>query len=356
MSQNDMSIANADGATVRADMNSAFQALASSNSGASAPSTTYAYQLWADTATGLLKQRNAANSAWVTLGTLASTGLNLAPFMADGRLTLATATPVTTSDQTAKTTLYYTPYTGNKLALYDGSIWLPYTFSELSIAVPATTNTMYDAFVYLNSGTPALELTAWTNDTTRATGLVYQDGVLVKSGATTRRYVGSFRTTGSSGQTEDSLLKRYVWNYYNRVDRVMRVTDSTNSWNYSTASYQQANNSAANQIDFVVGVSEDPVDAFARGGATNSTGTARAIGVGIGLDSATTNSAHLLHLGNCTSTMVANCTANYTGHPGIGRHYLAWLEYGAGSDTQTWYGDNGNNATYQSGIQGTIRG
>ena len=33
---------------------------------------------WADTSAGLLKQRNSANSAWVTIGTLASTNLGLA--------------------------------------------------------------------------------------------------------------------------------------------------------------------------------------------------------------------------------------------------------------------------------------
>jgi len=37
----------------------------------------YAYQWWADTTTGLLKIRNAANSAWVTIGTLASANLGL---------------------------------------------------------------------------------------------------------------------------------------------------------------------------------------------------------------------------------------------------------------------------------------
>lgn len=73
MSQNDMSISNADGATVRADLNSALQALASNNSGATAPGTTYAYQWWVDTADGVLKQRNAANSAWVVRASLGET-------------------------------------------------------------------------------------------------------------------------------------------------------------------------------------------------------------------------------------------------------------------------------------------
>lgn len=67
MSQHDMDLANAAGASFRADLNAALVALAGLSSGAAAPSTTFAYQLWADTTTGYLKQRNAANSAWVTL-------------------------------------------------------------------------------------------------------------------------------------------------------------------------------------------------------------------------------------------------------------------------------------------------
>jgi hypothetical protein len=41
-------------------------------SGASEPSSTAAYQVWFDTATKLIKQRNAANGAWLTVGTLGS--------------------------------------------------------------------------------------------------------------------------------------------------------------------------------------------------------------------------------------------------------------------------------------------
>ena len=46
----------------------------------------YAYQWWADTTTGLLKIRNAANSSWVTIGTLASANLGLLP-LAGGTMT-----------------------------------------------------------------------------------------------------------------------------------------------------------------------------------------------------------------------------------------------------------------------------
>lgn len=65
MSQNDMSIANASGATVRADINSALQALASQNSGAAAPGTTYANMWWHDDTNDIMKIRDEANTAWV---------------------------------------------------------------------------------------------------------------------------------------------------------------------------------------------------------------------------------------------------------------------------------------------------
>ena len=78
MAQHDYVIANQSGASFRSDLNNALSAVATNNSGSSEPSTTYAYQLWADSNTGLLKIRNAANSAFVTVGTLASTNLGLA--------------------------------------------------------------------------------------------------------------------------------------------------------------------------------------------------------------------------------------------------------------------------------------
>ena len=67
MSQHDYVIANGTGAAVRSDLNNALAAIVSNNSGASEPTTTYAYMWWPDTTTGLLKLRNAANNAWVTL-------------------------------------------------------------------------------------------------------------------------------------------------------------------------------------------------------------------------------------------------------------------------------------------------
>ena len=67
MAQHDYVISNGTGAAVRSDLNNALAAVVSQNSGATAPTTTYAYMPWADTTTGLFKIRNAANNGWITL-------------------------------------------------------------------------------------------------------------------------------------------------------------------------------------------------------------------------------------------------------------------------------------------------
>ena len=77
MATHDYVLANQDGASFRSDLNNALAAVVSNNSSSTEPSTTYAYQWWADTNTGLLKIRNSADSAWVTVGTLASANLGL---------------------------------------------------------------------------------------------------------------------------------------------------------------------------------------------------------------------------------------------------------------------------------------
>lgn len=86
MSQHDMNLADQAGSAFRADLNNALAALVTNSSGATEPATISAYQFWADTTAGLLKQRNAANSAWITVGTLASANLGLLP-LAGGALT-----------------------------------------------------------------------------------------------------------------------------------------------------------------------------------------------------------------------------------------------------------------------------
>ena len=77
MATHDYVIANGSGAAVRSDLNNALAAIVSNNSSSTEPATTYAYQWWADTNASLLKLRNSANSAWITIRAL------------DGALTVA---------------------------------------------------------------------------------------------------------------------------------------------------------------------------------------------------------------------------------------------------------------------------
>ena len=88
MATHDYVIANQTGANTRSDLNNAFSAIVSNNSSATEPSTTYAYMWWADTANDLLKQRNAADSAWINILTL-STGAVSNAAVADNAITLA---------------------------------------------------------------------------------------------------------------------------------------------------------------------------------------------------------------------------------------------------------------------------
>jgi hypothetical protein len=86
MAQHDYILSNQSGAAFRSDLNNGLAAIVSNNSGVAQPSTTYAYQWWSDTTTGLLKLRNAANNAWITIGTLADANLGLLS-LAGGTLT-----------------------------------------------------------------------------------------------------------------------------------------------------------------------------------------------------------------------------------------------------------------------------
>jgi hypothetical protein len=88
MSTHDYIVDNQNGANFRSDLNNALAAIVSNNSSATAPTTTYAFMLWADTANDLLKQRNAADSAWVDILTL-STGAVSNAEVADNAITLA---------------------------------------------------------------------------------------------------------------------------------------------------------------------------------------------------------------------------------------------------------------------------
>ncbi len=73
MAIHDYVIANQGFPAFRADLNNALAAIVSNNSNATAPTTTYAYQMWYDTSANIWKMRNADNDAWISLATFNQT-------------------------------------------------------------------------------------------------------------------------------------------------------------------------------------------------------------------------------------------------------------------------------------------
>ena len=178
-----------------------------------------------------------------------------------GRLTLTSGTPVTTSDVTAATTVYFCPYKGHSLALYNTlhQEWVFYEFTERSITLSGlAADTNFDVFIYSNAGTLTLELVAWSTATARATALAVQDGIYCKTGELTKRYLGTIRTTSTIGQCEDSETSRFVWNYYNRVFRALSYY-LFNVHGYATNAWRYWNNDSVNRVEMVYGIQNDAI-------------------------------------------------------------------------------------------------
>lgn len=176
--------------------------------------------------------------------------LAMAAVMPGGRLTLESGMHVSTTDQIAKTSIYYTPSVGNVVPLWDGYKWRPIEFSETTLALGTlTSGKPYDVFGYISGGALALESLAWTNDTTRATAVTLQDGRYCKSGDKTRLLLGTFYTT-STTTTEDSASNRYLANVYNQILRTLEKTDAT-SHTYATATQRPWNNDTNLRVGFI---------------------------------------------------------------------------------------------------------
>ena len=281
-------------------------------------------------------------------------GLNVA----EGRLTLTSGTPVTTADVTGATSVYYTPYVGNTISLYDGSsAWTNVVFTQITISLSGfTASKPYDIFIYDNSGTATVETLIWTNTTTRATALAYQDGVLVKSGATTRRYVGTVYINASGGQTDDSEVKRYLQNYYHRVKKSLRRIETTASWTYTLTTKRQANGSTANQVDVMVGVSESVLELnLYVQGLNASAGVRRTVEIAEDATDAF----------NLQTSSPLGWVMPYTGGgeqgaglfivrrtPAVGRHFYAWVENSDATGTTYFYGNAGSDGRH-SGMVGS---
>ncbi len=323
-----------------------------------------------------------------------------------GRLTLTTGVPVTTADVTAATTLYFTPYNGRKVGLFDGTRWQDYNFAEMHIHltdvlscvvangdatvttpangtrglvagqevtgahIPGATTVLsitdsthfemsanatgdatedltfklpaskvYDVFLWNDAGTLRLEWgPEWTSSTARATDIAWQDGIYVKNGATTRRYLGTIYTTATAGQTEDSISKRFVWNYYNRMFRNMYWASDANDHTYTVATWRQWNADAAAHVDFVMGVWDQKFyTAFVRSEIMTSDAT-KITYIGLGFDATNAAISNQGTIQTGRAVFVSNMFADSYSSSLLGAHYFAFVELQQTVATGTYNG------------------
>jgi hypothetical protein len=238
-----------------------------------------------------------------------------------GYLTLVSGTPVHTSDQSAKTAVFYTPDMGNLIPIYNGSNFVPVEFSELTLTLVAShaASTIYDIFVWFEAGVLTIGTgPAWSNSgagagsrgsgagttqLTRVKGLfVNAVSMTARNGSTTytvaanrATYVGSIFIDGSAGQVTchrsfGQSRKWGLWNAYNRRPIILKAGDSTASWTYDTATFRASNNASANSLTVFTGLAEELFDLSFTQNTDPPANLSFRAKVGIGVDSTTTAS------------------------------------------------------------------
>jgi hypothetical protein len=177
------------------------------------------------------------------------------PPVFQGRLSLSSGTPVTSSDVTAAGTVYLTPFSGDLVELYvSGRGWRPFELSEVSVSLSGVvTGKNVDLFLYHDGSSLAMEKAVWTSDSVRASALATQNGRQVKSGDASRLYVGTCRTSGL-GMTEDSAEKRWLWNVFNQVPRFLFKGEDAVAYAYTGSTWRAANDDSGNRLDILSGL------------------------------------------------------------------------------------------------------
>jgi hypothetical protein len=287
-----------------------------------------------------------------------------------GRLTLTSGTPVL-QVETLGTTVYYTPYAGLYLPIWNGTDWEVFTFLEMSQTLADTTkspaatvaNKNYDLFAWNDAGTLRISRgPAWTDDTTRAAGLFRVGGVLLNIPAITNgpasargTYLGTIRTNaanqvewdpGGIGAGGDDAVFG-IWNMDNRVNVGALISDTTDSWTLAAAATRAANNSNGMRVSFINGQHEESYRATFRAMFATAAGNIAAIGVGFDITG--------FFSGQIASQIAASETetgaGGHTTQPAAGWHFFQAIESSQGSGSATFYGDNGTPAFVQNGLE-----
>ena len=268
-----------------------------------------------------------------------------------GRLSASSTNPFP-ADQ-AINTLYLVPCKGNQVSFYTpGFGWNTYPISTGANVPTLNLNSLntakcYDVFAYWDGSYVQLTSLAWSSLTARATSLTFQDGVYTLSTDQSRLYLGTF-SPASASQVNDQVAERGLWNYFNRVQKAVKLFDTTASWSYNNATWR-VENAAATKILVTKGVAED-TDTF-EVNCPVVTASSIYAALGIGVDANNANSADIISgPGGTTNRNIA--MANLKTALAAGNHSLYWLESTIGGSV-TFYGQPTAGQS-QSGFTGMV--
>ena len=255
------------------------------------------------------------------------------------RMSLDSTDPFPGTDQSAKTTLYIHRVGGDRTDIYNTTrtTWQPTVQTATLSLTTFSASTMYDIFVYDGgSHTLAAEKLAWTNVTTRATALVWNEGRLVKSGDASRLYIGSVYADGSS-QLNDTASKRDVWNHYNRVPRHFLAQPTGGFHTYSSTTYREFGGGSTlgqTRVSIVCG-EPTPVEAAAQCYCFHGT-SGQYASTSVGVDTSSVSSAQ--GKGCWVDNSGTQVPCEYRGTLAAGYHTLRFLQQAVASGTMSWAG------------------
>lgn len=310
-------------------------------------------------------------------------------FVPGGRLTLVARTPVISSDQTAKTVLYYTPFVHAYFPVIKNGVVRDVYFGDADLLLTLTSahgsSTIYDVFGVEGASGKGKLLTgvSWSNSAAgvgdRGSGGGTSELIFGPGGVRVNKYgmpglnaegsayipplegtyLGSIFVDGSAGQLSCHVSwgqsrKWAVWNAHNRKRIFIKAGDSTASWIYTSTSNRASNNNTNNAVTAFMGMPEEMLDVQFRQKITMSTATVASVTVsatggivrnsvlsvgfkGYAQDGPTANTA-----GNQMTGGGANLAARAIEAPFLGVNNYISLESGIGANTTTWFGTEDN--------------
>jgi hypothetical protein len=203
----------------------------------------------------------------------------------------APLSPMPSSDQSAKDTVYYRPDRGNLVPVSDGTSIRVRAFSELSLTLNSNhvANGIYDVFLFEDSGTLTLGTGPVWNTVTAGSGargtgsgtteLDVLNGLKVNKVAMTARngsttysvaakagmFLGTIAIDASAGKVTCHVSygqsrKWGISNAYNKRLIILKGGDTGSSWSYGTNTLRYSNADSTNSVTTLDCLPEEQID------------------------------------------------------------------------------------------------